>query len=111
VEAKGINDTGQIVGHGILNGTGNINGGGVTNGGHRAFLLNPVPAIRLTLESTGVANQWRLRLTHQPTSNFWFEASADLTNWSAVNHSNTNGAFLIERDAPGPQFFRAVFNP
>ncbi len=42
VQASGINDAGQIVGHGILNGGGDINGGGITNGGHRAFLLNPV---------------------------------------------------------------------
>ena len=108
-----INDTGQIVGHGILNGTGEINGGGIVNGGHRAFVLNPVPgsaqALELTLERTPQLNQWRLRLARQPTTNLYFEVSSDLVKWSPVNHSEVGASFLIQYDVPGYQFCRATF--
>ncbi|PYI86510.1 MAG: hypothetical protein DME26_08900 [Verrucomicrobia bacterium] len=115
VVANGINDAGQIVGHGILNGTGAINGGGIVNGGHRAFLLNPVSGsiqgLKVRLERTTAANEWRLQLARQPTTNLSFEVSTNLINWTPVAHRNLDGSYLIEGNGGSPVFFRAVFKP
>jgi len=115
VSANGINDSGQIVGHGILNGTGTINRGRIVNGGHRGFLLNPTPGtdqgLKIKLQGRGGHNQWVVGLSRQPTTNLYFEVSTDLKHWSPVAHTNFGSGFLIERTDSEVGFFRAAFNP
>ena len=115
VSANGINDSGQIVGHGILNGTGTINQGRIVNGGHRGFLLNPMAGtdqgLNVQLQGRGGHNQWLVALGRQPTTKVHFEVSTDLVHWSVVAHSDSGRGFLIEGPDSEAGFFRAVFNP
>jgi probable HAF family extracellular repeat protein len=104
VEANGINNASQIVGHGMLNGS------------HRAFLLDPVPGsaqgLTLTLQPTTAPNRWRLRLARQPTTNVCFAVSADLVHWTPVDCVPDGDSFLVEAEsAAGPRFFRAACGP
>ena len=104
MDADGINNAGQIVGHGML------------NGGHHAFLLEPVPdssrGLTLSLEPTASQNLWRLTLGRRPATNVSFEVSEDLVNWIPTSFTNDGDAYLVEGGrAIGPRFFRAAFKP
>jgi probable HAF family extracellular repeat protein len=104
VDADGINNAGQIVGHSMVGSS------------HHAFLLDPVPGsgqgLTIVLEGTSNPNQWRVRLARQPSLSVGFQVSTDLSNWAPVDYLKDGDTYLVEGgDNLGPGFFRAVFKP
>jgi probable HAF family extracellular repeat protein len=85
VDADGINNAGQIVGHGMVGGS------------HRAFLLEPIPAsgqgLTLVLEPTASPNLWRVKLARRPAGSVNFEISADLIKWLRATPPSAPGFF------------------
>ena len=115
VSAIGINDSGQIVGEGILNGTGTITQGEIVNGGYRAFLLDPLPetdqGLSIRFQGLPTTNGWLLTLPRQPTTNLSFQVSTDLVHWVPIAHTRVESGFVVGRTAVGRGYYRVVLSP